>query len=827
MKQEIDMDMKIKIGTRGSKLALIQAEYVKKCLEMVFSEYEYEIVIIKTKGDMIQNKPLNQIGDKGLFVKEIEEQLLSGGIHLAVHSMKDMPAHPAQGLAFSKLWKRADARDVLILREKHSLEELPRNAVIGTGSARRAKQLKHLRSDLKIIDIRGNVDTRLRKMQEQKLDGIVLAAAGLKRLGIEDKITCYFSTDEMIPAPAQGILALEIKKENIKLQAMLDSLSDFDTNLAGSTERAFLEEIGGDCHLPVGAFCKIADGKINLRTVYGREYDERLYYAEALGETPVQTAREAAKKIRAQMAGTVYLVGAGPGAAGLITVKGMELVKGADCIIYDRLASPELLLFAKKSCEKIYAGKENHHHIMKQEEINRLLVKKSMEYEKIVRLKGGDSYVFGRGGEEALFLKECGVKFEIVPGVSSAIAGLAYAGIPVTHRGLATGFHVVTAHNKSDELANIDFEAMAKGEDTCIFLMGLGKLGEIVKNLIKAGMSPNMSIAVISNATGATQKTVASDLEQIEQKVREAGLVSPALIVVGNVVKLRKALNFFEEKPLFGKRYLVPKIGTEPSRLAVMLRDKGAYVKEMQVGKIVYKSCKLEKEKWKDWLVFTSVNGIDGFFACLRENGLDARALFGCKIAVIGDKTGKKLQEYGIISDFMPKEYNSDALWRELKEIFQKEGRKLFVGYPCAMSTDKTNGNKIDADKINFNKEYVEKAYIDKKYTDEMFTNDKIKRKLQDICCVEDIPVYENQAVEIEKIELEDYIEWDAVLFTCASSAKRIAYMFDGKLPKTPVVSIGKKCSETLRALGAEIIIEAKQAGYESMVDALLIEETV
>lgn len=798
MKKEIDMNMKIKIGTRGSKLALIQAEYVRKCLETVFSEYEYEIVIIKTKGDMIQDKPLNRIGDKGLFVKEIEEQLLSGDIHLAVHSMKDMPAHPAQGLAFSKLWKRADARDVLILREKHSLEELPRNAVIGTGSARRAGQLKRLRSDLNIIDIRGNVDTRLRKMKEQKLDGIVLAAAGLKRLGMEDKITCYFSTDEMIPAPAQGILALEIKKENTKLQAMLDSLSDFDTNLAGSTERAFLEEIGGDCHIPVGAFCEITDGKLKLRTVYGREHDKRLYYAEVFGKTPVQTAREAAKVIRAQMAGTVYLVGAGPGDTGLITVKGMELVKSADCIIYDRLASHELLLFAKASCEKIYAGKENHYHTMKQEEINRLLVKKSMEYKKTVRLKGGDSYVFGRGAEEALFLRSCGVTFEIVPGVSSSVAGLAYAGIPVTHRGLAAGFHVVTAHNKNGELADIDFEAMAKGKDTCIFLMGLGKLGEIVKNLIKAGMSPNMSAAVISNATGATQKTVASDLEQIEQKVREAGLVSPALIVVGHVVRLRETLNFFEEKALFGKRYLVPKIGSEPSRLALMLRDKGAYVKEIQVGKIVYKSCKLEREKWKDWLIFTSVNAIDNFFVCLRENGLDARALFGCKIAVIGKKTGEKLQEYGITPDFMPKQYNSDALWEELKEIFQKEGRKLSVGYPCAISTDKTNDNKTDADKINSDKGYVEK-----------------------------IPVYENQAVEIEKTELEDYMEWDAVLFTCASSAKRIAYMFNGKLPKTPVVSIGKKCSETLRDLGAEIIIEAAQAGYENMVEALLIEATV
>lgn len=801
------MNIKIKIGTRGSKLALIQAEYVKKHLEAAFPEYEYDIVIIKTKGDIIQNKPLNQIGDKGVFVKEIEEQLLSDNIHLAVHSMKDMPEQPAEGLMFSKLWKREDARDVLILREKHSLEELPQNAVIGTGSARRARQLLRLRSDIRITDIRGNVDTRLRKMEEQKLDGIILAAAGLKRLGMEEKITYYFSPDEMLPAPAQGILALEIKRGNTKLKQMLDSLSDPDTNLAGNTERAFLQEIGGDCHAPVGAFCEVTDRKLKLRVVYGKENSNELYYAETFGKTTIETAREAAKSIRLQMAGTVYLVGGGPGDAGLITIKGMELIKSADCIIYDRLSSPELLLYAKESCEKIYVGKENHHHIMKQEEINCLLLKKSMQHKNIVRLKGGDSYVFGRGGEEAWFLKQCGVPFEVVPGISSSTAGLAYAGIPVTHRGLASGFHVVTAHNQKNELADIDFEAMARGDDTCIFLMGLGMLGEIVGNLIKAGMSPHMSAAVISNATRAEQKTVMAELEQIEQKVREAAIISPALIVVGEVVKLRDFLNFFEEKPLFGKRYLIPKIGTEPSKLALLLREKGAYAKEVQVGAIVYKSCELKKEAWKDWLIFTSIHGIEGFFSCLKEKKLDARALSGCKIAVVGKATGKRLESYGILPDFMPKEYNSDALCRELKEIFEGEGKTLYVGYPCAINTDLISTDLIYADKINTNKAYPDKC---------------IQEILGEICCVEEIPVYENKAVEIEKTELEEDKEWDAILFTCASSARRLAKAFGGKLPNVPAVSIGKKCSEQLKALGAENIIEAKHARYESMVEALI-----
>ena len=202
--------MKVRIGTRGSKLALVQTEYVKQRLEKAYPEDEYEIVIIKTKGDKIQDKPLNQIGAKGLFVKEIEEQILSGEISMGVHSMKDMPAKPAPALGFSKMWKREAPFDVLVLREAESLDELKSGAVIGTGSERRRKQLHRLRPDLVFTDIRGNIDTRLKKMEEQKLDGIVLAAAGLNRLGIKPEHCYCFNGDEMIPAPAQGILALEL-----------------------------------------------------------------------------------------------------------------------------------------------------------------------------------------------------------------------------------------------------------------------------------------------------------------------------------------------------------------------------------------------------------------------------------------------------------------------------------------------------------------------------------------------------------------------------------------------------------------------------------------
>lgn len=294
--------MNYKIGTRGSKLALVQANYVCKQLQEHYPQHSFEIKVIQTQGDKIQNKPLNQIGTKGVFVKEIEEQILADEVQMGVHSMKDMPAQPAEGLLFTKAWKREDPRDVLILREKKSFAELPEGAVIGTGSMRRKVQLLRMRSDIHVVDIRGNVDTRLRKMEEQKLDGIVLAAAGLHRLGLEHLITQYFTTEEMISAPAQGILALEISKKRGELKEMLDALSEEETEVEAAAERGFLAEIGGDCHVPVGASCvRNDDGTLTLAAMFGDESGEKTAYTTVAGINPQALAKEAALEIRKQM----------------------------------------------------------------------------------------------------------------------------------------------------------------------------------------------------------------------------------------------------------------------------------------------------------------------------------------------------------------------------------------------------------------------------------------------------------------------------------------------------------------------------------------------
>ena len=277
--------MKYVIGTRGSKLALAQANWVRNRLSEAYREDSFELLTIKTKGDLILDRPLRQIGDKGAFVREIEEKLLSGEIHIAVHSMKDMPSEPAEGLMFARAWMREDPRDVLILREKKSPEELPEGAVIGTGSKRREMQLKKLWPHVRITGIRGNVETRIQKMRQEPFDGIVLAAAGLHRLGMEENITRYLEPEEMIPAPAQGVLAIEVKTGQEELLKMINALSDEETEHAVLAERGFLKEIGGSCQAPVGAFCRREENnRYRLDVMFGKEDGTKTAFATVRGE---------------------------------------------------------------------------------------------------------------------------------------------------------------------------------------------------------------------------------------------------------------------------------------------------------------------------------------------------------------------------------------------------------------------------------------------------------------------------------------------------------------------------------------------------------------
>lgn len=269
--------MKIVVGSRGSKLALTQTQWVIDKLKNFYSEVQFEVKVIKTKGDKIVDVALDKIGDKGLFVKEIEEELLKGGIDLAVHSMKDIPSELPDGLIFAAVPEREDYRDALILKEGlKGLNDIPMGGRIGTGSKRRRYQLLELRPDLDIVPIRGNVDTRLRKMEEMGLHGIVLAAAGLKRLGLEARISSYLSIEEMVPAPAQGALALEIRKSDKVIYGMLEKIRDEKTEIQVRAERFFLNNLQGSCQIPVGAICIIDEENLTLHGLFGTEDGTRL-----------------------------------------------------------------------------------------------------------------------------------------------------------------------------------------------------------------------------------------------------------------------------------------------------------------------------------------------------------------------------------------------------------------------------------------------------------------------------------------------------------------------------------------------------------------------
>lgn len=269
--------MKIVVGTRGSKLAVTQTNWVIDRLKEKNPSVEFEVKIIKTKGDIIQHVSLDKIGDKGLFVKEIEQQLLDGGIDMAVHSMKDMPSSLPEGLKFASIPKREDPRDVLILKEGYSsLEDLPKGATIGTGSKRRKYQLLNHRPDLNIVSIRGNVDTRIRKIVDENLDGVVLAASGILRVGLEEKISYYLPTDIVVPAPAQGALAIEIRKNEPKIDEVINSLKDEITEIQVAAERGFLDGVNGSCHIPMGAYCEVDGEKIKLTGLYGDEEGKAL-----------------------------------------------------------------------------------------------------------------------------------------------------------------------------------------------------------------------------------------------------------------------------------------------------------------------------------------------------------------------------------------------------------------------------------------------------------------------------------------------------------------------------------------------------------------------
>jgi uroporphyrinogen III methyltransferase/synthase len=381
------------------------------------------------------------------------------------------------------------------------------------------------------------------------------------------------------------------------------------------------------------------------------------------------------------MKGKVYLIGAGPGDPGLITLKGSSYLKEADVVVYDRLASPRLLEDIKEGCKLIYVGKASKDHTKTQDEINEIIFQEANKGNIVARLKGGDPYVFGRGGEEAEYLYDRGIDFEVVPGVTSAIGGLAYAGIPITHRGIATSFHVITGHLK-DENEELDWKALTALKGTLVFLMGVSNLQKITESLLKHGKSKETPAAIINWGTTPRQRVLEGNLSNIYEKALKEKIKPPSLIAIGDVVSLREKLNFYEKKPLLGENIVV----TREKAHAI---DTIKKIEKLGGNVISFPTIKLEEitpnkeleEAIKNiskysYIVFTSVTGVDIFFKKLLELE-DIRTLAGIKIAAVGIKTANAIRKYGIIVDIIPEEFVAEDLIDKLKEVLTREDKVL------------------------------------------------------------------------------------------------------------------------------------------------------
>lgn len=372
--------------------------------------------------------------------------------------------------------------------------------------------------------------------------------------------------------------------------------------------------------------------------------------------------------------GKVFLVGAGPGDPGLITVKGRLLLQEADVVVYDRLSSRELLRVCREGAELIYAGKRPGEHTFSQEEINRLLIERARQGLKVVRLKGGDPFVFGRGAEEALALADAGVPFEIVPGVSAAVAVPGYAGIPLTHRGIACSFAVVTGHEEPSKAGSaVNWGKLAGSVDTLVVLMPVKNMEVITRGLMDGGMDGDMPAAVVAWGTTSRQRVITAPLREVSSQVRAYGIRHPATLIIGEVVRLRERLTWFENRPLFGRRVLVTRAPGQTAGLSSHITALGGEPVEIPLIKIV------PPDDWAPvdkairrlgdyhWVIFASANAVEFFMERLRALGLDSRAFAACHIASVGEATALALDRHGLRADVTPRDFRAESLLLELE----------------------------------------------------------------------------------------------------------------------------------------------------------------
>lgn len=501
--------------------------------------------------------------------------------------------------------------------------------------------------------------------------------------------------------------------------------------------------------------------------------------------------------------GKVWLAGAGPGDAGLLTVKTRGLMESADVIVYDALISAEILSMIPADKEMIHVGKRSGHHMVPQEETNRILLEEAQKGKKVLRLKGGDPFVFGRGGEELELLKEHGIPFEIVPGITSAAAVPAYAGIPITHREYTSSFHVITGHPRKDGTSRVDYPSLVNLKGTLVFLMGISSMEAILNGLMGAGMDPDTPAAVLEKGTLSSQRRVVSTVGQLTEDAKKAEIGTPAIILVGEVCALADTFHWAEDRALGGKQILITRPRQNSSRLADRLRALGAQVIELpsiDTKTISPNPALMAAMKEfghgaeEEWLVFTSPIGVRVFFAQLAEMKLDMRMLFRCpaevKIAAIGSATGRELKEHGLFADLVPSVYCAGDLGKEIAAT-AKPGSKVTI-VRAAIGSEELLPPLLEAG--------IEAV---------------------------DIPLYETVYETHEQIrdkiaEQFEAGEIDAVTFTSASTVKGFVRALELEdYQNIHAVCIGEQTAAEAEKYGMQIRI-SKKASIDSMVELML-----
>jgi uroporphyrinogen III methyltransferase/synthase len=505
--------------------------------------------------------------------------------------------------------------------------------------------------------------------------------------------------------------------------------------------------------------------------------------------------------------GVVSLVGAGPGDPGLLTLAGRDRLVSADVVVYDRLVNPEILSHVRKGAELIFAGKSPAGHTLTQDEINDLLVAKAREGKRVVRLKGGDPFVFGRGGEEGLALAAAGIAFEVVPGVTSAIAAPAYAGVPVTHRGLASSFAVITGHeDDTKEEASVDWGRLATAVDTLVVLMGGAALESIAARLVEAGRDPATPCVSVQWGTTTEQRSVAAPLKGIYAAVREAALGTPLLTVIGEVARLHEDLSWFESLPLFGKTVLVTRTREQSSTLSRLLRARGARAVELPALELVPLD---EGEAWAaarslgmgdyTWCLFTSANAVELFWRAVVGTGWDAR-VFKCLVAAIGRATAEALRAHAIVPDLVATESTSEGLLEALVEWSRRSG---VPAMPSLKGARFLYPRAADARDVLADGLRSQGATVDEVLLYEARVPQSPDRQILDIIRAGSI---------------------DAATFASSSSVRNLAALLGtdfARLREAAIACIGPVTAATAREHGLRVDVEPREQSIEALVEAL------